>query len=266
MQNSMIECLSIELKLRSKKWLLLCSYNPHNNLISEHLSIIGKNLDLFSADYDNILLMGDLNAEPHDNHLKDFCDIYNLKNLIKVPTCFKNPDRPTCIDVMLTNSYRSFHNSCAIETGLSDFHKMTVTVLKTHFQKREPKVIKYRDFSNFSETEYREFLTELAREPNQSYEIFLQRCKEALDIRAPLKSKYLRSNNSPFMNKNISKAIMDRTRLRNKFLKIRSIECKLAYNKQRNYCVSLIRHTKREYYNNLDHKYVIDNKTFWKIC
>ena len=65
---------------------------------------------------------------------------------------------------------------------------MTFTVLKTHFQKREPKVIKYRDFSNFSETEYREFLTELAREPNQSYEIFLQRCKEALDIRAPLKS------------------------------------------------------------------------------
>ena len=182
MQNSMIECLSIELKLRSKKWLLLCSYNPHNNLISEHLSIIGKNLDLFSSDYDNILLMGDLNAEPHDNHLKDFCDIDNLKNLIKVPTCFKNPDRPTCIDVMLINSYRSFHNSCAIETGLSDFHKMTVPVLKTHFQKREPKVIKYRDFSNFSETEYREFLTELAREPNQSYEIFLQRCKKALDI------------------------------------------------------------------------------------
>ena len=45
--------------------------------------------------------MGDLNAEPHDNHLKDFCDIYNLKTLIKVATCFKNPDRPTCIDVML---------------------------------------------------------------------------------------------------------------------------------------------------------------------
>ena len=66
------------------------------------------------------------------------------------------------------------------------------------------------------------------------------------------------------MNKNISKAMMDRTRLRNKFLKIRSIECKLAYNKQRSYCVSLIRHTKREYYNNLDHKYIIDNKSFWK--
>ena len=141
---------------------------------------------------------------------------------------------------------------------------MTVTVMKTHFQKREPKVIQYRDFRNFSEIEYRDFLIGLAQDPNQSYEIFLQRCKEALDIRAPLKSKYLRSNHSPFMNKNISKAIMDHTRLRNKFLKSRSTESKLAYNKQRNYCVSLIRQTKRDYYNNLDHENISDNKSFWK--
>ena len=115
----------------------------------------------------------------------------------------------------------------------------------------------------YRKTEHRDFLIGLAQDPNQSYEIFLQRYKEALDIRAPLKSKYLRSNHSPFMNKNISKAIMDRTRLRNKFLKSRSTESKLAYNKQRNYCVSLIPQTKRDYYNNLDHKN-IDNKSFWK--
>ena len=66
------------------------------------------------------------------------------------------------------------------------------------------------------------------------------------------------------MNKNISKAIMDRTRLRNKFLKSRSTESKLAYIKQRNYCVSLIRQTKRDYYNNLNNKNFIDNKSFWK--
>ena len=105
-------------------------------MISEHLSIIGKDLDILSANYDKIFLMGDFNAEPHDHFLMDFCDAYNLKNLIKVPTCFKNPERPTSIGVMLTNSYRSFQNSCATETGLSDFHKMIVTILKTCFQKR----------------------------------------------------------------------------------------------------------------------------------
>ena len=67
--------------------------------------------------------------------MKDFCLNYNLKSLICVPTCFKNPDNPSCIDLILTNSAGSFQSSCAIETGLSDFHKMTVTIMKTYFQK-----------------------------------------------------------------------------------------------------------------------------------
>ena len=74
--------------------------------------------------------MGDFNAEPRDDFLMDFCDVYNLKNLVKVPTCFKNLEKPTSIDLMLTNSCRNFQSSCAIETGLLDFDKMTVTILK----------------------------------------------------------------------------------------------------------------------------------------
>ena len=72
-----------------------------------------------------------------DTTFKEFCDLCNLKTLIKEPTCFKKPENPTCIDPMLTNSHRSFHKSCAIETGLSDFHKMIVTVTKSYFQKKE---------------------------------------------------------------------------------------------------------------------------------
>ena len=62
--------------------------------------------------------MGDFNADMENVSLKHFCDLYQLKNLIKVPTCFKNPENPKGIDLMLTSSYRSFQNSCAIETGL----------------------------------------------------------------------------------------------------------------------------------------------------
>ena len=87
--------------------------------------------------------MGDSNAETHDHFLMDFCDVHNLKNLIKVPTCFKNPERPTSSDAMLTNSYRSFQNSYAIETGLSDLHEMIATILKIYFHKKEPKINQY---------------------------------------------------------------------------------------------------------------------------
>ena len=57
---------------------------------------------------------------------------------------------------------------------------------------------------------------------------------------------------------------MDRTKLRDKFLKGRSAENKLAYNCQRNYRVSLTRKSKRNYSNNLDIRNVTDNKLFWK--
>ena len=109
---------------------------------------------LHLANYEYIFLTGDFNVEFQNHFLKEFCDLYNLKTLIKESTCFKNPENPTCIDLTLTNSYRSFHKSCLIETGLSDFHKMIVTVMKSYFHKKESKTIKYRDYSNFCNEEY----------------------------------------------------------------------------------------------------------------
>ena len=43
-------------------------------------------------------------------------------------TCFKNPNNPSCIGLLITNRPKRFQNSMAIETGLSDFHKMCITV------------------------------------------------------------------------------------------------------------------------------------------
>ena len=60
--------------------------------------------------------------------MKDFCDLYDLEHLIKEPTCFKNPNNPSSIDIMLTNRKNSFCNCIVIGTGLSDCHKMTVSV------------------------------------------------------------------------------------------------------------------------------------------
>ena len=91
-------------------------------------------------------MLGDFNAEIENNFLKEFCDLYGMKSLIRIPTCSKNPANPTWIDLMLTNSNQIFQNYCIIETELSDYQKMIVTVLKIYFQKREAKVINYRDY------------------------------------------------------------------------------------------------------------------------
>ena len=70
------------------------------------------------------MLLENLNVESSDPVLNDFCNVSNLFSLVEEPTCFKNPDNPSCIDLFLTNRPRSFQNTLTIETGISDFHKM----------------------------------------------------------------------------------------------------------------------------------------------
>ena len=62
--------------------------------------------------------------------MKSFCENYNLKSLIKEPTCYKNPNKSTCIDLILTNVPHMFQSKCVTETGISHFHPMTVTVMR----------------------------------------------------------------------------------------------------------------------------------------
>ena len=62
----------------------------------------------------------------------------------------------------------------------------------------------------------------------------------------------------------LSKSVMTRSRLRNKFLKHPTDENRSNYTKYRNYCTSLFRKEKKLYYNNLDMKLINDNKKFWK--
>ena len=83
-----------------------------------------------------------------------------------------------------------------------------------------------------------------------------------LNKHAPLKKRFIRANNAPFMTKTLCKAIMVRSRLRNKSLKLKSMESMEAYKKQRNYCVSLLRKAKKDYYEQLHVETIIDNKKF----
>ena len=66
------------------------------------------------------------------------------------------------------------------------------------------------------------------------------------------------------MNKELRQAIMKRSKPRNDHLKHRSEENRLAYRKQCNFYVTLLRKKKADYFNNLDLKLVRDNKMFWK--
>ena len=66
------------------------------------------------------------------------------------------------------------------------------------------------------------------------------------------------------MTKTLRKAIMKRSKLRNKFNKERNIENWSEYKRQRNLCSNLLKESKKCHFNNLNVKDVTENKQFWK--
>ena len=66
------------------------------------------------------------------------------------------------------------------------------------------------------------------------------------------------------MDKELTQAIMIRSKLRNKFLKLKTEENRFAYAKQRNCFSKLLKERKRQYFENLNLSSITDNKFFWK--
>ena len=259
-----LECTLLEISIRQCKWLVVVGYNPQKENIDHFLDKLGTEVDKNLPKYENLLMLGDWNSAVTEESMANFCDTYGLVNLIKEPTCFKSNENPSSIDIILTNKKHCFQNSMTIETGLSDFHKMTVTVMKRYFKKKDPIVIEYRDMKNFDGMKFRE---DLKRELEKMekftivdfYTIFLT----IWNAHAPVKKKVVRGNNAPFMNKTLSKAFMHRAKLRNKSHKFPTPENIEAFKQYRNFCVSLLRKEKKKFYSNLDVSIMFYQATFY---
>ena len=219
--NNNGEGIFLELNLRRVKWLLFAGYNHNKPNIRHFLGEVSVKLEYLLSKFENLILLGDFNSDVNNEGLiKNFCHMYNLKNLISEPTCYKNPLNPSSIDVILTNKPRSFQNSQVVETGLSDHHKMTITVLRIFVKKQAPVFIKYRDYKSYDSLLFHHELSNRLSEVNPNdicYQTFENIFMNLLNKNAKVKQKYIRANNAPFMTKTLSKAIMIRSRLKNRF-------------------------------------------------
>ena len=86
-------------------------------------------------------------------------------------------------------------------------------MLKTSFQKDEPKRLIYRDYTFFSKDS---LLTDLSNsiENSQCYEALETKTVEVLDKHASRKTKFLRGNHKPCVSKKLRKEIMKRSQLK----------------------------------------------------
>ena len=87
--------------------------------------------------------MGDFNIDTKKENstaydkLEEFCDSFNLTNLVKSETCFMYNHKST-IDLILTNKPRSFQITNVTNTSVSDSHKLITTFMKSHISRLKP--------------------------------------------------------------------------------------------------------------------------------
>ena len=108
------EGLFLEINLRKTRWLLFGGYNPHKSNIDAFLGKTGPVLEKNMTKLECFLIVGDFNSETCESSLIEFCQTYNLKNLVTGATCFKSVSNPSSIDLMLTNKPRNFLNNMII--------------------------------------------------------------------------------------------------------------------------------------------------------
>ena len=87
-----------------------------------HPNTISHVFDRVCTDYENLILLGDFTVETEEKHISDFMSVYNLKNLIRHKTCFRNSGNPS-----------------SFETGLSDCHKCQQQSLSNTFPNKNPR-------------------------------------------------------------------------------------------------------------------------------
>ena len=154
---------------------------------------------------------------PEDLKLQPFAKSFKLEHLIKKPTCFKGS--PSCIDLIIINRKAYYKKRCILETGISDFHKLTAVSLKSQILKTLPKRKLQRDYKALDENSFNNDLrSKLDSIKILDYSSFEDIFINFLNTHAP-KTKIIRANNHEFMTKALRKALITRSRLKNVCLK-----------------------------------------------
>ena len=129
-----------------------------------------------------------------ENKFSELCRLYDLKTLVKGPTCYKG-ETPSAVNVIISNEPLRFQSSINVTCAISDFHNLTRVATKLQKSYSAPQRIYYRSYIHFSEDI---FLNGLCNFPTSVCEVFddikdkvwcySKMLSDAINKNAPIKS------------------------------------------------------------------------------
>ena len=184
--------------------------------------------------YDKYMVIGDLNydllCENKGKTLSELMELFDLTNLVKEATCLMKNCIEPLLDVILTNNKKVCMKTLNFATGVSDCHNMIKfsTIINYITPRNEKQKIKYRSFTNLDVVALNEDLSKVnvpisnvnsQVDTDMKHEKFESNITDIFDKHVPVKEKYCRKNQLPYMNRELRKSIYKKKMFYPKFLK-----------------------------------------------
>ena len=252
------ECITIEYTQDRKKSIVFVCYRSPSTNVKMYLEALTKCMDKALCETETTIIIGDLNQNmlqrTTSNEIRDFADMFALKNFIKSATCYKNPENHTLVDLLLCNKSRQFSSTGVIENGLSDVHHFIFGVLSHQYIPNKPKTITYRSYKTFDENEFNKDLSETPFHVGAVFDdvedklwFFQKLLTDVVNTHAPIKSKRVRPRQPPFMNSTLRKNVHLKAQLRNRYNRYPTQRNWEFYRRQRNRTTQIRKNSIRNY-------------------
>lgn len=275
-QTPELEATWIQLNLPKTKPIIISSvYRPPNFDMNEFTSTLESILHTVSET--EVIILGDLNCDMHKprniftQKLKQVCGLFNLENLINLPTRVTE-NTSTCIDLILTNHSEKISQSGVISLGMSD-HSLVYAVRKLRRPgTSESKYISTRSYKSFDQSAFLNDISEV-RWPiiddinidvNTAWDEWKSLFVEICDRHAPMRTMRVRVNQPDWITSEYHSLRHDRDQARVKAEKSKDKQDWNRAKKLRNKCNEMLLKLKKQYISDQVKENKDNPKGLWK--
>nr|CAH7718427.1 unnamed protein product [Callosobruchus chinensis] len=244
--------LIFPLRLNHSSFLIVVIYRPPHTPINASVGVIDDMLSFFSSQYDNILILGDINIDlfNHENPLGNCFDSFNFTQLIDEPTRVTRHSS-TLLDPIFTNTPNKVVNS---GTDFVSDHKLVFCDIILKVRKYEPKLITYRDVKNIDPIVFKYDVLGIGfdqifylRTIDEKVVCFTNHLLQLFDIHAPLRTARITKPSAPWLTDNMRSIFKLRDKAVTTFQNDPSDINWAAYKNMGNYSLASFRREKKAY-------------------
>ncbi|KAF1394512.1 hypothetical protein PFLUV_G00001090 [Perca fluviatilis] len=213
------EFLSLDLEVSKSLNITVVGCYRTPSAVSSALPSLMQLLSDFNSK--ELVAFGDLNwnwLQPASDDFRAYCDSLNLFQIVDSPTRpnFKNPEKSSLIDVILTNAPHKYSTASIFANDISD-HCVVATVRNTKIPKTKPRIIVKRNMKHFSE---QEFLNDLSNydwekintstDIESAWSLFYEGFTNIINKYAPLKKYRVKGRDSVWFSSDLAITLHER--------------------------------------------------------